>query len=88
MPVQRAAFKALRQNAKARARNLATKNSLKKLNVKLRKAYTAKQLDQAKSITQEYIKALDKAAQRNIIHRNVAARKKSRLQQQLRKATA
>ncbi len=85
MPIKRAAFKAHRQNLKARARNLAVKLNLKKLQVKLRKAYVAKNLDEAKTITTQLVKAYDKAAQKNIVHRNTAARKKSRLLARLTK---
>lgn len=88
MPVKRAAFKALRQNRTARARNAKVKLHLKKLGIQLRKAYTANQLDQVKTITATYIRALDKAAQQRVIHANAASRKKSRLSAQLKKASA
>jgi small subunit ribosomal protein S20 len=87
MPVKSAAFKALRQNRTARTRNLITKLALKKLAVRLRKAYTAKKLDEAKTITTEYTRALDKAVKRGILHRNTAGRKKSRLAAQLQKSS-
>lgn len=86
MPTTTAAAKALRQNIKARARNTAVKNNLKKLSVRLRKAYTAKDVATAKTLTTEFIRALDKAAQKKVIHRNAAARKKSRLLARLRAA--
>lgn len=85
MPIKRAAFKALRQNLKARERNLAVKLNLKKLQVKLRKAYTAKNSAEAKTLTMQIIKAYDKAAQKKIVHRNTASRKKSRLLARLTK---
>lgn len=85
MPIKRAAFKALRQNLKARDRNLAVKLNLKKLQVKLRKAYAAKNAAEARSLTAQLIKAYDKAAQKNIVHRNTAGRKKSRLLARLAK---
>ncbi len=85
MPIKRAAFKALRQNIKARERNLAVKLNLKKLQVKLRKAYTAKNLGEAKTITGQLVVAYDKAAQKKIVHRNTAGRKKSRLLARLAK---
>lgn len=85
MPIKRAAFKALRQNLKARERNLAITLSLKKQQVKLRKAYTAKNLAEAKTITAQLLKAYDKAAQKKVVHRNTAARKKSRLLARLTK---
>jgi len=84
MPTTSAAAKALRQNIKARARNTAVKNNLKKLSVRLRKAYTAKDMATVKTLTTEYVRALDKAAQKKVIHRNAAGRKKSRLIARLR----
>lgn len=79
MPVTTAAAKALRQNLKARARNSAVKTRLKKLSVQLRKAYTAKNMDQAKTLTLQLVKGWDKAAQQKVVTRNTTARKKSRL---------
>ena len=88
MPVTHAAAKALRQARVARARNLKVKGQLKKLAVQLRKAVVAKNADQIRSISTAYIKALDRAAQKRIIHGNTAARKKSRLTAYGRKASA
>ena len=79
MPVTPAAAKALRQNIKARARNTAVKNQLKKLVVQLRKAYAANNRDQAQILTKQLIKSWDKAAQHRVVTRNTASRKKSRL---------
>lgn len=79
MPVTSAAAKALRQNLKARVRNTAVKTKLKKLTVQLRKAYDAKNLDQAKTLTLELVRGWDRAARQKIVTRNTAARKKSRL---------
>jgi small subunit ribosomal protein S20 len=86
MPVTHAAAKALRQNRKARARNLRVKGQLKKLAVQLRKALAAKQTDQVKAVSAAYAKALDRAAQKKIIHHNTAARKKSRVAARVRQA--
>lgn len=85
MPIKHAAIKALRQNLKARDRNHTVKLNLKKLQVKLRKAYTAKNAGEAKTLTQQLVKAYDKAAQKKIVHRNTAGRKKSRLLARLTK---
>jgi small subunit ribosomal protein S20 len=79
MPQTTAAAKAHRQSLKARTRNLAVKASLKKLQVRLRKALTAKNSAEVKTIVAEYTRALDKAAQKKVVTRNMAARKKSRL---------
>lgn len=78
MPTTTAAAKAFRQNVKARARNKSVRDHLKKLQVRLRKAIAAKQVEPANSALREFIRALDKAAQKKIITRNTAARKKAR----------
>lgn len=88
MPTTTAAAKAYRQNIKARARNTAAKDAIKKLAVQFRKAVTAKQLDKAKEAAAKMMKAYDKAVQKKILARNTAARKKSRLAAALRRATA
>ncbi len=79
MPTTTAAAKAYRQNLKARARNAIVKHQLKKLQVRFRKALTAKNTDQVKTVAQELVRAYDRAAQKKVITRNTAARKKSRL---------
>lgn len=79
MPVKRASAKSLRQTLVRRARNLAVKQNMKKLNVQLRKALAAKDQAKAKATVATFVKALDKAAQHGVIHRNAAARKKSRI---------
>ena len=86
MPTTTAAAKAHRQNIKARARNKEVKDNLKKLQVRLRKAQTAKKSDDVATIIKEFTKALDKAAQKKVVPRNTAARKKSRLAAMLRRA--
>jgi small subunit ribosomal protein S20 len=78
MPTTKAAAKAFRQNIKARARNKAIKDSLKKLSVKLRKAIAAKQADQAQSTLKEFVRAFDRAAQKKVVTKNMAGRRKSR----------
>lgn len=88
MPVKPAAYKALRQNIKAHARNLAVKHQLKKLGIDFRKAVTAKDQGKAKEIAAAFAKALDRAAQKKVIHRNLASRKKSRLAAAVKKLAA
>lgn len=86
MPTTTAAAKAHRQNIKARARNKVVKDGLKKLQVRLRKALTAKNSAEVTAIVKEFTRALDKAAQKKVIPRNTAARKKSRLAATLKRA--
>lgn len=86
MPTTTAAAKAYRQNIKARARNKVIKEQLKKLHVRLRKALEAKKLDDAKTVVRDLIRAYDRAAQKKVLTRNTAARKKSRITAALARA--
>lgn len=73
--------KDLRQNAKKRVVNLAMKSSLKTYIKK------AKNDGSAETVTKA-VKALDKAVQRGVIHKNQAARRKSRMMLAANKAAA
>ena len=64
----------------------ALRAALKKLHVRLRKAQTAKQSDEIKKVAAELVRAYDKAAQKKVITRNTAARKKSRLAAAVRRS--
>lgn len=88
MPIIKSAKKALRQSLKKRERNRETLSKMK--------TYMRKVLDSAKSghreetekfLTQAYT-AIDKALKKNMIHRNNAARKKSRMAGVVSKAFA
>ncbi len=68
--------KDLRRNAKKRTANQSTKASLKTLIKKVRKADEPAVATTNAALAQ---KALDKAAQRGIIHKNQAARRTSRM---------
>ena len=84
MPIQKAAFKALRQAKKATIKNLRVKRNLKAIVKKSRKEIKDKTETAAENV-KKAIKALDKAAQKNLIKKNTAARLKSRLMTQLNK---
>lgn len=73
MPVGKSAKKKLRQDKKRQIRNRGVLTSLKKLAKKAIKSKSEKDILNA-------IKAADKAAKKNIIHKNKAARIKSKLQ--------
>jgi len=76
MPITKAAKKASRNAARKRQRNLTYKTSLRKL-IKL--ARTGQKIDQGKLTA-----LIDKAAKVGVIHRNRAARLKSRIAKRLR----
>ncbi len=86
MPNIKSAKKELRKSIKRQLRNKNVKNSLSGLIKKGRKAIDAKEA-KAAELVNETIKALDKAAQKGIIKKNTASRKKSRLQLRLNKST-
>lgn len=76
MPNTRSAKKRLRQNDKRRLRNKSQKSFLKTITKKIKEA-------EAKGEAEEFLKkaykAYDKAVSKGIIHKNNAARHKSRL---------
>lgn len=79
MPNTKSAIKAARQNVKRRGRNIASLEKVKKTAKQVRKLATAGKLDEANKALSEAFAALDKAAKKNVIHKNNASRKKSRL---------
>jgi len=83
----RSALKHLRQNDRRHARNRFFKVTARTEVKKTKQLIEAGQLDEAREAVIEAIKALDKAAQKGVIHRNNAARRKSRLMKQLNQAT-
>ena len=79
MPQRRTAKKDLRKNEKRRCRNLKVKEQFKSAIKKFKKSLSSKDVSAAEQLLKETYKILDKAAAKKIIHRNKAARKKSRL---------
>jgi small subunit ribosomal protein S20 len=81
MPHLKSAKKSLRQNAKRRLRNRATKKAIK---LEIRDFVAVVQNkdstpEQMKAELAKAAKKLDKAASKRVIHPNLAARKKSQL---------
>lgn len=79
MPNIKSAKKELRKSKKRSLKNKTVKENLKTILKKGRKSIEGKAGD-AKDLLTQSIKALDKAAQKGIIKKNTAKRKKSRLQ--------
>jgi len=69
----------MRVTAKNTLRNKIVNGVVKSAIKKTREAVTAGKIDEAQETLKKAIKALDKAAQKKVIKRNTAARKKSRL---------
>ncbi len=79
MPQLEAGKKALRTSARRRAVNDVWRKKIRIATKAIREAITAKDKKAALEKLQETESVLDRAARRNIMHPNKAARKKSRL---------
>ncbi len=78
----KSAIKRNRQNEKRRLHNRIFRGSARTFVNKARVAIASGDKDTAAEYVQAAVKALDKAAEKNIIHKNNAARRKSRLMKQ------
>ncbi len=72
-----------RQNEKRRVQNRVYRGSARTAIYKARVAIENNEAETARKATMVAIKALDKAAAKGVIHKNNAARRKSRLMQDL-----
>jgi small subunit ribosomal protein S20 len=79
----KSAMKRIRTNEKRRVRNAAVRSTVRTSIKGARAAIDGGQADQARETLQHTIQVLDKAVTKGVIHKNTAARKKSRLTRQL-----
>jgi small subunit ribosomal protein S20 len=86
MPNTASAKKRLRQDEVRRARNRAMKSSVKTQIKRILQSVADGKLAQAEQEFRTAAKGLDRAAARNVLHRNTVARQKSRLQRLIMKA--
>lgn len=86
MPIKDSAKKYMRVTAKKTDRNKIVKGVFKSAIKKTREAVIAKDVKTAQAELKFAIKSLDKASEKNIIKKNTAARKKSRLNALVKKA--
>jgi len=87
MPRTRSAAKQARSSIKKRAHNKSIKSRLHTLEGNFVAALAAKQAPEAVTALSSLASALDKAAKTQVIHRNLASRKKSRLAARLKTLT-
>ncbi len=87
MPNNAAAEKRMRQEEKRRTFNRRTKSVVKTNVTKARQAITTPAVPSEDAIeaVRQAVSELDKAAKKGVIHKNNAARRKSRLMKQLNK---
>lgn len=83
MPNTNTAAKRMRQNAKTKMINRARKTAIKNTSKKVIKAVADGNLATAEEAFRATQKKLDKAVKSNTIHKNKAARRKSRLQKKI-----
>lgn len=88
MPIKDSAKKYMRVTAKKTERNKVAKGVFKSAIKKTREAVKVKDLETAQKELKLAIKSLDKASEKNIIKKNTAARKKSRLNALVKKAAS
>lgn len=85
MPIKKSAFKELRKAKKRHLKNIRITSEIKTLNKKFLTLLDEKKVEEAKKLLQQLISKLDNAANKKIIHKNTASRKKSRLMRRLNK---
>ena len=83
MANSRSALKRIRQNEKRRDKNRVFRGRARTYVKKARLAIDAGNVDDARSATMEAVSALDKAAEKGILHKNNASRRKGRLMKRL-----
>jgi small subunit ribosomal protein S20 len=86
MPNNASAKKRMRQEAKRRLHNRSVKSLVKTQITKARNAISSG--DNAEEAVRVAVSELDRAAKKGVIHRNNAARRKSRLMKRLNAANA
>ena len=79
----KSAIKRNRQNEKRRLRNRYFAGRARTFVRRARQSIESGDLEEARQATREAVSALDKAAEKGIIHKNNASRRKGRLMQHL-----
>jgi len=85
MPIIKSEIKSLRQAKTRRTKNLTYLNKMRLLLKEERKLIAEGKHKEAKELMPKIYKAIDKAAKENVIKKNNAARKKSRITKLLQK---
>ena len=84
MPTSLSAKKRVRQDAKRRARNRTVKSAVRTQMRKLETALDGGNVEAAQDEFVAAVRAIDKAVTKGVLHRNTAARRKSRLAARLK----
>ncbi|HDZ76722.1 MAG TPA: 30S ribosomal protein S20 [Candidatus Omnitrophica bacterium] len=84
MPQRKTKLKSMKLDKIRRLRNRKIKQNLNAAIKKYLTLASANDIEQAKKALREVMSKLDKAAKKNIIHKNTASRRKSRLSAKLK----
>ena len=85
MAIHKSTIKRARQNIKRNLRNRMWKSKIKTSRNKLEKAIQENNAEMLDQLVKEYKSIVDKAAQRGIVHKRTASRKKKRMISRIRK---
>ncbi len=88
MPNTKGAAKAMRQSRRRNAINLRTRYKHKTATKNARTAIAEGDVKAATEALKKAMSALDKAVKKNVVHKNTASRKKSRMAKALAKISA
>lgn len=83
MPNIKSSERSVKTDAERRARNFAVRSTIKTVSRKVLESVTAGNSDEAKALMVKASRTIDKAAAKGVVHKNSAARKKSRLARKL-----
>ena len=86
MPITSSAKKALRASKHKAVFNQKRRDAISDTVKKVKKLVTAKKIKEALAMLPTAFQAIDKACKTNLIHKNTASRKKSRLAKMIAKA--
>jgi len=88
MPIIKSSIKDLRRTARRSAVNRAVKGKLRSALKKVRTAVADNQVESARTALAAATPTLDRAVTKGVLHKNAAARHKSRLTRKLNQLTA
>ncbi len=79
MPNIKSSVRSVKSDAKRRARNFAVRSRLKNVTRKVEDAIKTGDSNAAQTVLVQAVSVIDRAVSKGVIHKNAAARKKSRL---------
>lgn len=83
MPNIKSSERSVKTDAERRAKNFAVKSTIKTVTRKVTEAVDSGKADDAKALLTKANSTIDKAAAKGVLHKNAAARKKSRMARKL-----